>query len=211
MWRENPECLSEADLYFYLLNRMSCRQRIGLFLCKIRMDATVLVFPFPYLSHYLRFLVLSRFFQPFYAVRFLGNAEFDFYISREALPTFECETWDAKAILSILGRMDFTWLNTLSIEDIFRSQVEAIKRFRPFLVIGDCQPTLRMASEATSVTYVSVQNGYLSKYYAGSWPISRRHPLYASQCAGKKNDDHYQRNSKYFPIGIREIGVEQSD
>ncbi len=138
----------------------------------------ILVFPFNYLSHYLRCIVLAEMFSHEYEVLFCESAEYGSKVEEAGFGSFSCVTWDGADVLDKLRKFDFSWLEEKSVRPAFESAVAAIDKFRPFVVIGDNYPALRMAADLKGVPYISLQNGYMSKYYAGTRPLSRRHPMY---------------------------------
>ncbi len=137
----------------------------------------VLVFPFDFLSHYLRCIVLCKMMGGDYDVRFVADDKYDIYVRAAGFGMFDCLKWDGSGILAKLRAFDFSWLNEADLEEQFHQRVDAINTYHPRLVIGDNDPALKMAAEYTGVMYASLHNGYMSKYYAGTRTISSRHPL----------------------------------
>jgi UDP:flavonoid glycosyltransferase YjiC (YdhE family) len=138
----------------------------------------VLFFPFGYMSHYLRCIMLARALKDEYDVLFLDNLRYRPFLKKEGFRTFSCLSWKENEVMDHLKRFDFSWLNTDNLENIFKAQKAAIQKYRPIAVIGDNDPALKMAADATDVHYVSVLNGYMSKYFSGIRELSRRHPTY---------------------------------
>lgn len=138
----------------------------------------VLFFPFGYLSHYLRCIVLAREFRTDYECQFLDNPNYRGFLEKEGILTFSCSSWDAMEILQKVEGFDFSWLSESLLERHFLARVAAINKYQPAAVIGDNDPALKMAAEATGVEYVSLVNGYMSKYFTGTRTLSKRHPTY---------------------------------
>jgi UDP:flavonoid glycosyltransferase YjiC (YdhE family) len=136
----------------------------------------LLVFPFGLLSHYLRCLVLGRELKKYFTVKFLDNPAYSNFIEQEDFDTFTCSYLDPAKAIEGVKRFDLSWLQKEELEQLFLRQVAVIQKLKPALVLGDFSPTLRMAADATGVTFVSLFNGYMSKYYAGTRNISKNHP-----------------------------------
>ena len=139
----------------------------------------LLVFPFGYLSHYLRCLVLSRHLAPSFDVRFAAHPLYDGLVQLEGFDTFPCARMDEHATLQYAKNFDFTWLNADSLSRSYTEQLRIITQMRPQAVLGDAQPALKMAAEKAGTPFIALMNGYMSKYFAGSRAISRTHPYYA--------------------------------
>ena len=140
----------------------------------------VLFFPFNLLSHYLRCIVLANKYydNEHYEVLFLSSASYNHYVILQGYATFECHQFDAGKVLKCSEKFDFSWLNYTDIETVFLSQVECIRQLKPSIVVGDTAPTLKMATEFTHVKYVSLMNGYMTKYYSYTRRLSRTHKAY---------------------------------
>lgn len=144
-----------------------------------RKKITILVFPFNLLSHYLRCIVLSnRYSKTEYEFLFLESDLYSKYVIENGYQTFSVRQFDSKFVMQCSEKFSFKWLSRGSIEEIFQSQIDAIKRLKPDAVIGDVAPTLKMASEFTGVHYIALMNGYLTKYYRFSRQLSRTHFSY---------------------------------
>lgn len=138
----------------------------------------VLVFPFGILSHYLRCLMLCRHFRNHFDIRIAYHPDFASFIKQEHVGTFDCEALNSGSAVESVKQFDFSWMNESALKRVYHEQVNIITKLKPVAVIGDYSLTLKMAAEATSVLYISVVNGYMSKYYAGYRKISRTHPVY---------------------------------
>jgi UDP:flavonoid glycosyltransferase YjiC (YdhE family) len=138
----------------------------------------LLVFPFGYLSHYLRCLMLARHLMAHFTVRFAAHPDYDPYVTAEGYDTFACAGMDAADTLACVQKFDFSWLNEPALDASLTAQVAAIEALQPVAVLGDASPTLKMAAQKTGVSYVSVVNGYMSKYFAGYRALSVSHPAY---------------------------------
>lgn len=138
----------------------------------------IMVFPFNFLSHYLRCIVLSELLRVSYDILFAADDDYNRFVYRNSFSTFDCIGWRGESILSKLKVFDFSWLNEHELERRFWERVAAIDIYKPKVVIGDNDPVLKMAAEYTGVWYVSLHNGYMTKYFAGERSISRRHSLW---------------------------------
>lgn len=92
------------------------------------------------------------------------------------MDTFHCEEFDPEFVLACVKKFNFRWLNESDVKRVFNDQVRCILEHRPEFVIGDTAPTLRMAAEYTSTKFISLINGYISKYYALTRPVPSIHP-----------------------------------
>lgn len=140
----------------------------------------ILFFPFDLLSHYLRCIVLANEFycKDEYEISFLSSRTYNGYVEQHGYTTFECEQFDAKRVMECSEKFNFSWLNEPDIERVLLSQVEAIKVFKPDMVVGDVAPSLKMAAELNGVEFIALMNGYMSKYYADTRKLSRTHVAY---------------------------------
>lgn len=137
----------------------------------------LLIFPFGLLSHYLRCLTLAKYLRKDFHILFAYDEKFIDFIAREDFQTFSCLALNADAVLQSVKNFDFSWINERSLEPVYLDQVRVISLLNPAAVLGDTSPTLKMAAEKTGVMYVSLMNGYMSKYYSISRKMSRTHPL----------------------------------
>jgi UDP:flavonoid glycosyltransferase YjiC (YdhE family) len=138
----------------------------------------LLVFPFGILSHYLRCLMLCRHLKNYFDIRIAYHSSFIAFVEEEELGTFECHAIDSRDAVEAVKEFDFSWMNEKVLKQACIEQINIITELRPVAVLGDYSLTLKMAAEATSVLYISVLNGYMSKHYAGYRKISRTHPAY---------------------------------
>ncbi|MEJ5961868.1 glycosyltransferase [Pedobacter immunditicola] len=139
----------------------------------------LLFFPFNLLSHYLRCLVLADTYNKAeYSIYFLSSVSYDHFVLKHGYKTFDCLQFDVKHVMGCAKEFDFSWLNKPVLEKIMLAQVAAIKKLNADLVIGDVAPTLKMAAEITGIQYVSLLNGYMTRYYALNRKISKTHFTY---------------------------------
>jgi UDP:flavonoid glycosyltransferase YjiC (YdhE family) len=136
----------------------------------------LLVFPFGLLSHYLRCIVLANQFRSYFDVLIARSDRYQDFIEKEGFNTFDCRDIEADKVMECVRKFDFSWINKGSLERVYQDQVEVLKQYKPVAVLGDTSPTLKMAAEKTGVTYLSLQNGYMTKYYQYTRKISRTHP-----------------------------------
>jgi len=136
----------------------------------------ILIFPFNLLSHYLRCLVLADSYdKKDYRILFLHSPEYAGFVKRHGYETFSCEQFDADYVMNCAKHFDFSWLNEETLEQILLSQIAAIQQYNAAIVIGDVAPTLNMAAGYTGAQYISLLNGYMTKYYAFTRKVPRMH------------------------------------
>jgi UDP:flavonoid glycosyltransferase YjiC (YdhE family) len=104
------------------------------------------------------------------------SGKYAFWLIKSGLKTFNCIDLDAETALEKTGEFDFSWLNANDLETVFLDQVKVIKEYKPALVIGDTSFTLKMAAEATGVHYLSILNGYSTRYYKFMRRLPPTHP-----------------------------------
>jgi len=136
----------------------------------------ILIFPFNLLSHYLRCLVLADSYDKNeYRILFLHSPQYAGFVEQHGYETFSCAQFQSDYVMECAKNFDFSWLNESALERILRSQIAAIKKFNAAIVIGDVAPTLNMAAEYTGVSYISLLNGYMTKYYAVTRKVPKMH------------------------------------
>lgn len=136
----------------------------------------ILIFPFNLLSHYLRCLVLADSYDKNqYQILFLHSPQYAIFVERHGYATFSCAQFQSDYVMVCTRNFDFSWLNEVELERILLSQIAAIKKYDAAIVIGDVAPTLNMAAEYTGVKYISLLNGYMTKYYAMTRKVPRMH------------------------------------
>jgi UDP:flavonoid glycosyltransferase YjiC (YdhE family) len=138
----------------------------------------LLIFPFGLLSHYLRCLVLAKHLSPYFKIKVAHHPAYNHFIEQEGFSTFNYSGLNEEKVMQHVKNFDFSWLNERNIEALFKEQVEIINNFKPDAVLGDAMPTLKMAAEYTGVHYISLINGYMSRYYAVTRSLSRTHFAY---------------------------------
>ena len=165
----------------------------------------ILVFPFNLMSHYLRCIVLINkyYSKDEYEVLFLDSPQFNSYIHRHDYNTFKAEQFDARKVMECAAKFDFSWLNEQDIERVFLSQANAIEKYKPYLVIGDTAPALKMAAEINGVEYIALMNGYMTKYYAYTRKLSITHKAYKySQKVPEKYFDKITEFAENLSFGV---------
>lgn len=135
----------------------------------------LLIFPFGYLSHYLRCLELARHLQADFHILFLHHDDYAGYIHSAGFETFRCQSFDAEEVKQHMQKFDFSWLNEASLEQVFRAQVSVLKELKAAAVLGDAMPGLKMAAESCNLPYISLINGYMSRSYRGCRQLPRGH------------------------------------
>lgn len=136
----------------------------------------LLVFPFNLLSHYVRSIELCKHYTIDYSVLFKESRTYVNLLKDENIDTFQCKEFDVEFVMQSVKKFQFDWLNEQDLENIFLDQVRCINEYKPAMVIGDMSVTLKMATEYTNTKYISLINGYMSKYYALQRPITSMHP-----------------------------------
>jgi UDP:flavonoid glycosyltransferase YjiC (YdhE family) len=140
----------------------------------------ILIFPFDLLSHYLRCLVLADSYdQNEYRILFQSSKKYDHYVKKHGYGTFNAEQFDTDYVMQCTKNFDFSWLNEADLKKVLLSQIAVIENFSPAFVIGDVAPTLKMAAAYTGVKFISLLNGYLTKYYSETRKLSRANPAHA--------------------------------
>ncbi|MEP7128350.1 MAG: glycosyltransferase [Chitinophagales bacterium] len=134
----------------------------------------LLFFPFDLLSHYLRCLELANELKDRCEIIFLYSSRYKEWLNEYQV--FECEIFDADYVMACSKKFDFSWLNLQDMERIFKSQVNAIEKYKPDYVVGDASFTLKMAAAKCNVTYISIVNGYMTKYYDATRRLPQSHP-----------------------------------
>lgn len=129
------------------------------------------------MSHYLRCIVLADKYKE-YDILFAGSEKYNSYVTAAGYSTFKVQSFNAEEVMKCIVKFNFSWLNENDLENILSSQVQVLREFRPHLVIGDVSLTLKMAAEMTGIKYISLMNGYMSKYYDGIRSVSRTHHSY---------------------------------
>jgi len=128
------------------------------------------------MSHYLRCLQLAKAISDLYDIRFAHSESYVEIVKKAGFRTFLCEEINPQEVMAFAKKFNFSWINKNNLERVFQSQVECIGEYKPAAVLGDTAPTLKMAAEATQTLYVSLMNGYMTKYYDCVRKIARAHP-----------------------------------
>ncbi len=140
----------------------------------------ILFFPFNLLSHYLRCLVLADTYDKnMHEVLFLSSDRYNEFVIAHGYEVFACSTFDADFVMACTNNFNFDWLNTADVERVMLHQQKCIQELQADVVIGDVAPTLKMAAELTGVKHIGLVNGYMTRYYASTRKIPRKHRAYA--------------------------------
>ncbi len=129
------------------------------------------------MSHYLRCIKLALSYSD-YEVLFAYSEKYNAFVKKAGFNSFHVEQFTSDEVMAKAEKFDFSWLNLSDIERIYSSQVKTIERLKPYFVISDTSPTLKMAAEKANVKYVALMNAYMSKYYDGVRNVSRTHYSY---------------------------------
>lgn len=135
----------------------------------------ILVFPFDLMSHYLRCIVLAKRYSD-HNVLFAHSKNYDHFVNEAGFKSFKVHGFDTSHAIKCAAKFDFSWLNKNDIERVFLAQVEIIKTLKPKIVIGDANPTLKMAAEYCGVRYIALMNGYMTRSYARTRKLPSTHP-----------------------------------
>ena len=122
--------------------------------------------------------MLARYLRERFEVLFLQNEQFAPIVSKEGFQTFDCAAPDAASILEKLKSFDFSWLNERDLNALYQAQLATIDAKKPFAVLGDAMPVLKMAAAKAGIPFVSLVNAYMSPHYARLRPLSRTHPVW---------------------------------
>lgn len=137
----------------------------------------ILIFPFDLMSHYLRCIALADQYKE-YDVLFAYSDKYDPFVRKAGHGSFKVDSFNADEVMKCIVKFDFSWLHYHEIEKNLLSQVQVIKEYKPYFVIGDTSPTLKMAAEMMGIKYIGLMNGYMSAYYDGVRQVSRTHYSY---------------------------------
>jgi UDP:flavonoid glycosyltransferase YjiC (YdhE family) len=124
----------------------------------------VMVFPYGQLSHYLRCLTLMKRLRDHFRFIICANKNYQPLIDDEGFTSFECNSPDPDSINHEVQQFNFEWLAERYMEPVLESQINAIQTYKPEAVLGDAIFTLRAAAEYTNTPFLSLLNGYMSKY-----------------------------------------------
>ena len=138
----------------------------------------VLVFPMELAAHYLRCIEYCNKLPKKHEILFAYSEKYSEFIEEAGYETFDVENFDSEEVSKAAKDFDFNWMYQTNLERILNSQVDAITENKPDIVLGDTAFTLKMASEITETRFISLLNAYITKYYANTRPVSRKHPGY---------------------------------
>jgi len=148
---------------------------------------SLMVFPLDIAAHYLRCLELCKKLEDQFEISFACSQKYDGFVKKSGYETFKVENFNREEITSAASSFDFSWLNLSTLESIVSSQIEAIKNYEPSIVLGDAAFTLKMAAEKTNVPFISLLNGYMTKYCKATRKVSPNHPGYPYSKTMPKN------------------------
>jgi len=138
----------------------------------------LMIFPMELASHYLRCLVLCKRLESNFRIEIAASTVYRQFIDNAGLKTFKVLQFEHEEVKNSAANFDFSWLNKEKLIDIMESQVEVIMDRRPYAVLGDASFTLKMATERTATRFISLVNGYMTKYYGLGRGVPRSHPGY---------------------------------
>lgn len=136
----------------------------------------LMVFPMDLASHYLRCVALCKRLEPSFRVEIADSDTYRQFAMDANLSTFNVARFKRDQIKDSAANFNFSWLNEKDLTDIMESQVNLILEKKPRAVLGDTSFTLRMAAEKSATRFISLINGYMTKFY-GLWrEVPRSHP-----------------------------------
>lgn len=138
----------------------------------------IMVFPMELASHYLRCIALCKRLKENFRIEVADSKVYRQFIDEAGLDTFEVSRFRFEEIKDAVANFDFSWLNRQRLTEIMESQVEVIRDRRPYAVLGDTSFTLKMAAEKTGTRFISLLNGYMTKFYGLQREVPRNHPGY---------------------------------
>jgi UDP:flavonoid glycosyltransferase YjiC (YdhE family) len=138
----------------------------------------ILFFQFDLMSHFFRSLRLAKALMTDYEVYMRYSDKYASRLENTGIKTFKCIDYHPDTALENLAKYDFSWLNRREMEAIFLEQVKAIETLKPALVIGDTSFTIKMAADATGTPFISILNGYFTRYYKLTRKLSPTHYIY---------------------------------
>lgn len=136
----------------------------------------ILFFPFDLLSHNLRCLQLAKAIKDHHEVRIAFSDNYNHFFKEAGIETFYCPGIPAGPVMEAAKKFNFSWMNEHILEAAFLRQVKAIQKYKPEAVVGDASFTLRLAAAYTKTPYISIINGYMSRYYARTRRLPDVHP-----------------------------------
>lgn len=137
-----------------------------------------MVFPLDMAAHYLRCIELCEKLRDQFEISFAQSPNYGRFIEKYGFNTFKVENFNSEEVAAAASSFDFSWLNVPNIELVLNSQINVIEEYKPSLILGDAAFTLKMAAEKTAVPYVSLLNGYMTKYCNITRQVSPSHPGY---------------------------------
>jgi len=137
-----------------------------------------MVFPLDMTAHYLRCLELCKKLRDQFEISFAYSPTYEKFVKDCGFEIFKVDNFNTEQITASASRFDFSWLNIPNIEQVLSSQIKAIGEHKPSLVLGDAAFTLKMAAEKTGVPFVSLLNGYMTRYCRVTRQVSPSHPGY---------------------------------
>jgi UDP:flavonoid glycosyltransferase YjiC (YdhE family) len=139
----------------------------------------LLIFPFDVLAHYTRCLTLAGYLRNHFEIKFLYSEKYISFVEAEGYLTFSGAALNAEEVIENLKRFDFSWLHESQLEHLLLDHLRVFEELKPDVVLGDTIPTLKMAAQKIQVPYISLMNGYMSRYYGQARQLPTAHPLHS--------------------------------
>ncbi|WP_455369503.1 glycosyltransferase [[Eubacterium] cellulosolvens] len=136
----------------------------------------LMIFPMNMLGHYLRCLEFCKRLGDKFHVLVAGSDRYNDLIKSAGFKNFQVEHFDPVTILNSILKFDFSWINIDDIKRVLSSQIKSIEEYKPYAVVGDVSLPLKMAAEKTCTKLISIQNGYMTKYYKFTRSVPSIHP-----------------------------------
>src|SRR6476620_10129397 len=147
----------------------------------MRQKPIIMFFPLDIMSNYLRCLVLAKNLRDHFDIWFLHSDKYSSFVAQEGFRPFYCERSDAEIIKEQARHFDFSWLKQELLEPVFISQCAVINLFKKhiedhisnfenpvpeenLIIVGDSEPTIRMAAERCETRLVAIMNAYLTRH-----------------------------------------------
>jgi len=138
----------------------------------------MMIYPMDLAAHYLRCIELCKKIHTQYDILFADSSRYRSYIEQAGYDVFKVENFDPEEVTEGANNFNFNWMSEKNLRHILDSQIKTIEEHHPDILLGDTSFTLKMAADSTNTKYVSLLNGYMTKYYGYTREVSRKHPGY---------------------------------
>ncbi len=128
------------------------------------------------LGHYLRCIEFCKRLGENFQVLIAGSDRYNDLIESSGFENFKVDNFDPDKIVKAALNFDFSWINIEEIKRVLLSQIRSIEEYKPYAVVGDVSLPLKIAAEKTCTKFISIQNGYMTKYYKFTRSVPSIHP-----------------------------------